>query len=239
MFHKLERMCIFVNYFIPFGNTKVIIFFNIELLFIMEHTSTLVENAVNELSRLPGVGKRSALRFALYLLKQPQNTTENLCNSLNKMRSEIKYCKICHSLSDTDICSICSSAKRNHAQICVVENIRDILAIESTNQYMGVYHVLGGIISPIDGVGIDDLTINQLVERVNSKEIEEIILALPTTMEGDTTGFYINKILQGLNIKITTIARGIAIGDNIEFADEITLGRSILNRMPFNQIHSL
>ncbi len=204
----------------------------------MEYTSTLVENAVNELSRLPGVGKRSALRFALYLLKQPQLTTDSLCNSLNKMRSEIKYCKVCHSLSDTDICSICSSSKRNHAQICVVENIRDILAIESTNQYRGVYHVLGGIISPIDGVGISDLTINQLVDRVNSKAIEEIILALPTTMEGDTTGFYINKILQDCNVKITTIARGIAIGDNIEFADEITLGRSILNRMPFNQVHN-
>ena len=204
----------------------------------MEYPSTLVENAVNELSRLPGVGKRSALRFALYLLKQPNQTTENLCNSLSKMKAEIKYCKICHSLSDTEICSICSHPKRNHNQICVVENIRDILAIENTNQYRGVYHVLGGVISPIEGIGIGDLTINQLIERVKEKEIEEIILALPTTMEGDTTGFYINKLLQGCNTKITTIARGVAIGDNIEFADEITLGRSILNRMPFNQVHN-
>jgi len=200
----------------------------------MEYPSTLVENAVNELSKLPGVGKRSALRFALYLLKQPSQSTENLCNSLNKMRTEIKYCKVCYSLSDNDICSICSQEKRNHSQICVVENIRDILAIENTNQYQGVYHVLGGIISPIEGIGINDITINQLIERVRKNNIEEIILALPTTMEGDTTGFYINKLLQEFKVKVSTIARGIAIGDNIEFADEITLGRSIINRVPFN-----
>lgn len=200
----------------------------------MEYPSTLVENAVNELSKLPGVGKRSALRFALYLLKQPSQSTENLCYSLNKMRTEIKYCKVCYSLSDNDICSICSQEKRNHSQICVVENIRDILAIENTNQYQGVYHVLGGIISPIEGIGINDITINQLIERVRKNDIEEIILALPTTMEGDTTGFYINKLLQEFNITVTAIARGIAIGDNIEFADEITLGRSIINRVPFN-----
>lgn len=200
----------------------------------MEYPSTLVENAVNELSKLPGVGKRSALRFALYLLKQPSQSTENLCFALNKMRTEIKYCKICYSLSDNDICSICSQEKRNHSQICVVENIRDILAIENTNQYQGVYHVLGGIISPIEGIGINDITINQLIERVRKNNIEEIILALPTTMEGDTTGFYINKLLQEFNITVTGIARGIAIGDNIEFADEITLGRSIINRVPFN-----
>ncbi|MCK9163282.1 MAG: recombination mediator RecR [Bacteroidales bacterium] len=204
----------------------------------MEYPSSLVENAVNELSRLPGVGKRSALRLALYLIKQPNQTTENLANAIIKMRTEIKYCNICYSLSDNDICSICSQDKRNHNQICVVENIRDILAIENTNQYKGVYHVLGGVISPIEGIGISDLTINQLIERVNKNPIEEIILALPTTMEGDTTGFYINKLLQGFDIKISAIARGIAIGDNIEFADEITLGRSILNRMPFNQIHN-
>ena len=200
----------------------------------MEYPSTLVENAVNELSKLSGVGKRSALRFALYLLKQPSQSTENLCNSLNKMRTEIKYCKVCYSLSDNDICSICSQEKRNHSQICVVENIRDILAIENTNQYQGVYHVLGGIISPIEGIGINDITINQLIERVRKNNIEEIILALPTTMEGDTTGFYINKLLQEFKVKVSTIARGIAIGDNIEFADEITLGRSIINRVPFN-----
>ncbi|MFA7081975.1 MAG: recombination mediator RecR [Bacteroidales bacterium] len=203
----------------------------------MEYPSTLVENAVNELSRLPGVGKRSALRLALYLIKQPNQTTENLCNALTKMRTDIKYCKICYSLSDNDICSICSQEKRNHHQICVVENIRDILAIENTNQYKGVYHVLGGVISPIEGIGIGDLTITQLIERVNQNPIEEIILALPTTMEGDTTGFYINKLLTAFDVKISTIARGIAIGDNIEFADEITLGRSILNRTPFNQVN--
>lgn len=200
----------------------------------MEYPSRLVENAVNELSKLPGVGKRSALRFALYLLKQPNQSTENLCYALNKMRTEIKYCKVCYSLSDNDICSICSQPKRNHSQICVVENIRDILAIENTQQYQGVYHVLGGIISPIDGIGINDLTISQLIDRVRENDIEEIILALPTTMEGDTTGFYINKLLQEFNVRVSTIARGIAIGDNIEFADEITLGRSIINRIPFN-----
>jgi recombination protein RecR len=200
----------------------------------MEYPSSLIENAVNELSKLPGVGKRSALRFALYLLKQPNQSTENLCYALNKMRTEIKYCKVCYSLSDNDICSICSQQKRNHCQICVVENIRDILAIENTQQYQGVYHVLGGIISPIDGVGINDLTISQLIDRVRENDIEEIILALPTTMEGDTTGFYINKLLQEFNVRVSTIARGIAIGDNIEFADEITLGRSIINRIPFN-----
>lgn len=200
----------------------------------MEYPSSLVENAVNELSKLPGVGKRSALRFALYLLKQPKQSTENLCYALNKMRTEIKYCKVCYSLSDDDICSICSQPKRNHGQICVVENIRDILAIENTQQYQGIYHVLGGIISPIEGIGINDLTISQLIDRVRKKDIEEIILALPTTMEGDTTGFYINKLLQEFNVKVSAIARGIAIGDNIEFADEITLGRSIINRVPFN-----
>ncbi|HHT03800.1 MAG TPA: recombination protein RecR [Bacteroidales bacterium] len=204
----------------------------------MEYPSTLVENAVNELSKLPGVGKRSALRLALYLIKQPNQTTENLCNALSKMRTDIKYCKICYSLSDNDICSICSQEKRNHHQICVVENIRDILAIENTNQYKGVYHVLGGVISPIEGIGISDLTISQLIDRVNQNPIEEIILALPTTMEGDTTGFYINKLLLVFDVKISAIARGIAIGDNIEFADEITLGRSILNRMPFSQVHN-
>lgn len=204
----------------------------------MEYPSSLVENAVNELSKLPGVGKRSALRFALYLLKQPNQTTDSLANAITRMRNEIKYCRICYSLSDTEVCSICNHSKRNHNMICVVENIRDIMAIENTHQYTGVYHVLGGVISPIEGIGINDITINQLILRVNKNPIEEIILALPTTMEGDTTGFYINKLLQGLNVKVSTIARGIAIGDNIEFADEITLGRSILNRMPFEQVHN-
>lgn len=204
----------------------------------MEYPSSLVENAVNELSKLPGVGKRSALRFALYLLKQPNQTTDSLANAITRMRNEIKYCRICYSLSDTEVCSICNHPKRNHNMICVVENIRDIMAIENTHQYTGVYHVLGGVISPIEGIGINDITISQLILRVNKNPIEEIILALPTTMEGDTTGFYINKLLQGLNVKVSTIARGIAIGDNIEFADEITLGRSILNRMPFEQVHN-
>lgn len=204
----------------------------------MEYPSQLIENAINELSHLPGVGKRSALRFVLYLLKQPETTTLNLANSITKLRQEIKYCKHCYSLADNDICSICSHSKRDHSQICVVENIRDVMAIENTQQYTGVYHVLGGVISPIEGVGISDLRINELIHRTSCLGIEEVILALPTTMEGDTTSFYINKLI-GNNVKrISTIARGIAIGDNIEFADEITLGRSIINRMPFSQIHN-
>lgn len=204
----------------------------------MEYPSKLIENAINELSRLPGVGKRSALRFALYLLKQPESSTTNLANSILKLRQEIKYCKECYSLSDTEVCSICSHPKRNHSQICVVENIRDVMAIENTQQFTGVYHVLQGVISPIEGIGIGDLTINQLLERVTNNKVYEVVLALPTTMEGDTTSFYINKLIASNVEKVSTIARGIAIGDNIEFADEITLGRSILNRMPFNQVHS-
>jgi len=204
----------------------------------MEYPSELIENAINELSHLPGVGKRSALRFALYLLKQPETTTINLANSILKLRQEIKYCKECYSLSDTEVCSICSHPKRNHSVICVVENIRDVMAIENTQQFSGVYHVLQGVISPIEGIGIGDLKINQLLERVTKNKVDEVILALPTTMEGDTTSFYINKLIASHVEKVSTIARGIAIGDNIEFADEITLGRSILNRMPFSQIHN-
>lgn len=200
--------------------------------------STLLENAVNELSKLPGVGKRTALRFALHLLKQNETDVENLSTILLRLRTEVKYCSKCHSISDNDLCDICSSPKRNSAIICVVENIRDVMAIENTLQFNGLYHVLGGVISPIEGIGINDLNIGSLLQRVQEEDIEEIILALPTTMEGDTTNFYLNKQLKEFNIKISAIARGIAIGDNLEFADEITLGRSILNRTPFDNLYS-
>src|SRR5574344_1514142 len=205
----------------------------------MEYPSKLIENAVEQISKLPGVGKRSALRYVLYLLKEDKTETQDLCASLLQMRNEVKKCKICYSLSDTEVCSICSQEKRNHNQICVVENVRDVMAIENTHQYNGVYHVLGSVISPIDGIGIDDITAKELEQRVKEGNIEEIIFALPTTMEGDTTSFYLNKILSPYNVKISIIARGIAIGDNIEFADEVTLSRSLLNRMPFNQINNM
>ena len=206
----------------------------------MEHLpSNLLENAVAELSKLPGVGKRTALRFALHLLKQNESDVESLGNSLTKLRNEIKYCSRCHSISDVEICQICSNPKRNPLIICVVENIRDVMAIENTLQFNGLYHVLGGVISPIEGIGINDLQIDSLLKRVQVEKVEEVILALPTTMEGDTTNFYLNKQLKSFDLKISAIARGIAIGDNLEFADEITLGRSILNRTPFEDIYSL
>lgn len=204
----------------------------------MDYPSIYLENVINELSKLPGVGKRTALRFALYLLQEPDSETMSLANSLMNMKKEIKLCKRCYSISDQEECSVCKDEKRNHKTVCVVENIRDVMAIENTHQYYGVYHVLGGVISPIDGIGAKDINISQLVERIAKEEIEEIILALPTTMEGDTTCFYINKLVKDMNVKVSAIARGVAIGDNIEFADEITLGRSILNRMPFDKIYS-
>ena len=191
---------------------------------------------VEKLSTLPGVGKRSALRFALHLLKQPTDEVMQLADSIHRLTTDIHYCHICHCLSDSDTCPICASPKRIQSIVCVVENVQDVMAIENTQQYQGLYHVLGGVISPIDGVGIRDLNISSLIQRVQQgtpAPVEEVILALPTTMEGDTTSFYLNKQLQPLGVKITTIARGIAIGDNLEYADEITLGRSILNRIPF------
>ena len=203
----------------------------------MEYTSLLLENAVNELAKLPGVGQRTALRFALHLLKQNEDNTIQLAKSLISLVSEIKHCKRCNNLSDSEICSICASSERQSDIICVVENIREVMAIESTNQYKGLYHVLGGVISPIEGIGVGDIAIEQLIKRVEQEEIKEIILALPTTMEGDTTSFYINKLLENHNIKISAIARGVAIGDKIEYADEQTLARSILNRRDFSDIY--
>lgn len=202
----------------------------------MELPSTTLSKAVEVLSSLPGVGKRTALRFALHLLKQPPQEVEDMADAIHRLTTDVHYCRICHSISDSDLCPICSSPKRVQSIVCVVENIQDVMAIENTQQYRGLYHVLGGVISPIDGVGIRDLNIDSLLLRVqqgNPAPVEEVILALPTTMEGDTTNFYLNKQLQPLGVKVTTIARGIAIGDNLEYADEITLGRSILHRVPF------
>lgn len=203
----------------------------------MEYTSLILENAVNELAKLPGVGQRTALRFALHLLKQNEDNTLRLSKSLVDLVTEIKYCKRCNNLSDSEICSICANSERQSDIICVVENIREVMAIESTNQYKGLYHVLGGVISPIEGIGVGDIAIEQLIKRVEQENIKEIILALPTTMEGDTTSFYINKLLEPFNIKISAIARGVAIGDKIEYADEQTLARSILNRRDFSDIY--
>lgn len=198
------------------------------------YSSKRLEEAVNEFSRLPGIGKKSALRLALHLLKQEAQNVELFANSIVRMRNEIKYCEICHNISDLDICEICSNQKRDHSIICVVEDIRDVMAIENTGQFVGLYHILGGIISPMDGIGPQDLNIQSLVDRVKNTEVKEIILALSTTIEGDTTNFFIFKQLKDLNIELSSIARGISIGDEIEYADEITLGRSIINRLPYS-----
>lgn len=199
----------------------------------MNFSSKLLENAVYEIAQLPGIGRRTALRLALHLLKQPEAQTQNLTKSLLEFRSEIKHCKHCHNISDTEICEICSNHNRNASVICVVEDIRDVMAIEQTGQYKGVYHVLGGKISPMEGIGPNNLHINSLVEKVKNGNIKEIIFALSNTMEGDTTNFYIFKQLQNYKVTISTIARGISVGDELEYADEVTLGRSILHRIPF------
>lgn len=199
----------------------------------MEFSSKLLERAVNEMAQLPGIGKRTALRLVLHLLKQPADQTQFLAQALTAMREEIKFCKSCHNISDVEVCEICSNPSRNHKIICVVEDVRDVMAIENTNQFKGIYHVLGGKISPIDGIGPSQLTISSLVEKVKAGQTEELIFALSSTMEGDTTNFYIFKQLKDCEVKISAIARGIAVGDELEYADEVTLGRSILHRIPF------
>ena len=199
----------------------------------MEFSSKLLEKAVNEMAQLPGIGKRTALRLVLHLLKQPTEQTHYLSQALTTMREEIKFCKSCHNISDMDLCEICNNPNRNHKLICIVEDVRDVMAIENTNQFKGIYHVLGGKISPIEGVGPSQLNIATLVEKVKLGQIDELIFALSSTMEGDTTNFYIFKQLKEMNIKTSTIARGIAVGDELEYADEVTLGRSIVNRVPF------
>lgn len=204
-----------------------------------KYPSALLENAVNEFAKLPGIGRKTALRLILYLLRQEDTMVDDFSQSLVKLKREVKYCKVCHNISDADICPICSNKSRDTSTICVVENIKEVMAIENTMQYKGLYHVLGGIISPIDGIGPADLEIESLVERVAEGNIKEVILALSTTMEGDTTNFYIYKKLAPYDIKISMIARGISIGDEIEYADEITLGRSILNRTLFNESYKM
>ncbi len=203
----------------------------------MNYPSVYLENIINEFTKLPGVGSRTALRYALFLLSEDEKTSTQLADAIRQMRENIKLCKHCFSISDDDECEVCKDTKRNHSIVCVVENIRDVMAIENTNTYNGVYHVLGGIISPIEGISPNDIRIKELIERVSKENIEEIILALPTTMEGDTTCFYINKLVKDMNVKVTAIARGVSIGDNIEFADEITLGRSIISRQPFGSMN--
>ncbi len=197
------------------------------------YPSALLESAVNEVSKLPGIGRKTALRLVLHLLRHDVASVERLGQSLIQLRREVKYCQVCHNISDTDICQICDTPSRDHTTICVVENIRDVMAVERTGQYRGVYHVLGGVISPMDGIGPSDLQIGSLVERVERGGINEVILALSPTMEGDTTNFYIYRKLEATSVKLTVIARGISIGDDLEYTDEITLGRSILARTPF------
>jgi recombination protein RecR len=201
----------------------------------MEFSSRLLEQAVNEMSQLPGIGKRTALRLVLHLLKQPKEQTAFLAHALTTMRKDVKFCASCHNISDRDVCEICANPKRNHQIICIVEDIRDVMAIENTGQFRGIYHVLGGKISPIDGVGPSQLNINTLIEKVKSGNVQEIIFALSSTMEGDTTNFYIYKQIQDYEVVTTTIARGISVGDELEYADEVTLGRSILQRVPFEK----
>lgn len=199
----------------------------------MNFSSKLIENAVNEFSRLPGIGKKTALRLVFHLLKQSPQEVSEFSAAFTQMRNEIKYCTRCYNVSDNTLCEICSNTKRDSSLLCVVEDLRDVMAIENTNQFNGFYHVLGGIISPMDGIGPKDLNIEPLVSRVKEGEIKEVIMALSTTMEGDTTNFYIYKRLSGTTVKISTIARGIAVGDELEYVDEVTLGRSLINRIPY------
>ena len=201
----------------------------------MEYPSKLIEDAVNEVARLPGIGRKTALRLVLHLVKENESKTTSLTNSLIRLRTNIKFCKTCHTISDNDECTICASHRRDHTVVCIVEESRDVMAIESTSQYLGIYHVLGGVISPINGIGPAELTVDSLIERVrhSQTDIKEIVLALSPTMEGDTTAFYLHRRLKDYSIKITAIARGIPMGGDLEYADEITLGRSITARVLF------
>lgn len=200
-----------------------------------EYPSILLEQAVNQMASLPGVGRRTALRLVLHLLRQKEQDVEAFSGSFLRLKKEVVYCCECHNISDSELCPICASTRRDHSTICVVENVQDVMSIENTGQYNGVYHVLGGIISPMEGVGPKDIEIDSLIDRISKEDISEIILALPTTMEGDTTNFYIYRRLQnaGAEIKISQIARGVAVGNQLEYTDEITLGRSIINRTEF------
>ena len=198
-----------------------------------QYPSVLLEKAVSEFAKLPGIGRKTAMRLVLHLLRQEREAVEAFAGAVVTLKHEAKFCKVCHNISDTETCRICSNPQRDASTVCVVENIRDVMAVETTQQYRGLYHVLGGVISPIDGIGPGDLQIESLVERVKAGGINEVILALSTTMEGDTTNFYIYRKLEPLGVKLSVIARGIAVGDELEYADEVTLGRSIVNRTPF------
>ena len=199
-----------------------------------QYSSLLLEKAVSEFAKLPGIGKKTAMRLVLHLLRQDTATVEAFGNSVITLKREVKYCKVCHNISDTDVCQICANTQRDSSTVCVVENIRDVMAVEATQQYKGLYHVLGGVISPMDGVGPGDLQIESLIKRVKDGGVKEIILALSTTMEGDTTNFYLYRKLEKSGVKLSIIARGVSIGDELEYTDEITLGRSIVNRTAFN-----
>ena len=198
-----------------------------------EFTSQVLETAVTELSRLPGIGRKTALRLALHMLRRDEREVTALGEAIIRLRREISYCRECHNISENELCPICASPLRDHSTVCVVENVKDVMSIENTGQYKGVYHVLGGLISPIDGIGPDSLEIGSLVERVGRGDIDEVILALSPTMEGDTTNFYIFRKLSPSDVKLTQLARGMSIGNEIEYTDEVTLGRSLLNRVPF------
>ena len=200
----------------------------------MDFPSKLLENAVYQIAQLPGIGKRTALRLALHILKKPESYAQDLGEALSDLRNDVVYCVSCHNISDLPLCEICSNPKRNKKLLCVVEDVRDVMAIENTNQYNGLYHVLGGLISPIDGIGPQDLNLSSLIQKVASENLEEVIFALSSTVEADTTNFYIFKQIEPYAITTSTIARGIAVGDELEYADEVTLGRSILARVPFN-----
>ncbi|QJD97624.1 recombination protein RecR [Mucilaginibacter robiniae] len=199
----------------------------------MNFSSKLLENAVGEFTKLPGIGQKTALRLVLHLLDQDREDVDRFSRSMTKLRNEIQHCRVCHNISDYTVCEVCSSHRRDRGTICVVEDTRDVMAIENTNQYSGVYHVLGGLISPMDGVGPTDLQVDSLIERIRDGEVKEVIFALSATMEGDTTVFYLHKKLKDFNINLSTIARGIAFGGELEYVDEITLGRSITTRVPY------
>ena len=201
-----------------------------------QYPSLLLEKAVSEVSKLPGIGRKTALRLVLHLLRQEDGTVDELTAALSKLKHEVRHCRICHNISDSDVCPICSDQRRDSTTICVVENIQDVMAIENTQQYHGLYHVLGGIISPIDGIGPSDIEVESLVKRVSEGGVSEVIMALSSTMEGDTTAFYIFRKLAPYEVKQGVIARGISVGNELEYTDEITLGRSILNRVPYDKL---
>ena len=201
-----------------------------------QYPSLLLEKAVSEVSKLPGIGRKTALRLVLHLLRQEDGTVDELTAALSKLKHEVRHCRICHNISDSDVCPICSDQRRDSTTICVVENLQDVMAIENTQQYHGLYHVLGGIISPIDGIGPSDIEVESLVKRVSEGGVSEVIMALSSTMEGDTTAFYIFRKLAPYEVKQSVIARGISVGNELEYTDEITLGRSILNRVPYDKL---